>query len=59
MIDHLESVAMTPIVSSRSQFRRLGATSIVRHDGKSGQEIVITDLSSIHDKITASAVAEV
>ncbi len=55
MMDHLESVAMAPIVSSRSQFRRLGATSIMRHDGKSGQEIVINDLSSIHDKITASA----
>jgi putative nucleotidyltransferase with HDIG domain len=55
MVDHLESVAMTPIVSSRSQFRRLGTTSILRHDARTGQETVISDLSSIHDKITASA----
>jgi putative nucleotidyltransferase with HDIG domain len=27
----------------------------LRHDAKSGQEIVINDLSSIHDKITANA----
>lgn len=55
MIDHLESVTMTPIVSSRSQFRRLGATAIMRHDARSGQETIVSDLSSIHDKITASA----
>ncbi|MFL6212832.1 MAG: HD family phosphohydrolase [Blastocatellia bacterium] len=55
MIEHLESVTMTPIVSSRSQFRRLGATAITRRDTRSEQEAVISDLSSINDKITASA----
>ncbi|HKP86247.1 MAG TPA: HDIG domain-containing protein [Blastocatellia bacterium] len=55
MIDHLESVTLTPIVSSRSQFRRLGVTAVLRHDARTGQETVVNDLSSVHDKITASA----
>jgi putative nucleotidyltransferase with HDIG domain len=55
MIDHLESVAAAPVVSSRSQFRRLGATAIVRRDVRSGQETPVTDFNTIHDKITASA----
>lgn len=55
MIDHLESIAVTPVISSRSQFRRLGATAIVRRDVKSGQETTIADFNTIHDKITASA----
>lgn len=55
LVEHIESAMMTPIVSSRSQFRRLGATAIARRDLRSGQEVVITDLSSIRDKLTASA----
>ena len=55
MIDHLESVAVTPIINSRSQFRRLGATAIIRRDVKTGQETTVTDFNTIHDKITASA----
>jgi putative nucleotidyltransferase with HDIG domain len=55
MIDHLESVAVAPVINSRSQFRRLGATAIVRRDVKSGQETAITDFNTVHDKITASA----
>src|SRR5689334_18099813 len=55
MIEHLESVTMSPIVSSRSQFRRLGATAITRRDTRSEQEAVISDLNTINDKITASA----
>ena len=55
MIDHLESVAVTPIINSRSQFRRLGVTSINRRDVKTGQETTVTDFTTIHDKITASA----
>jgi putative nucleotidyltransferase with HDIG domain len=55
MIEHLESVTMSPIVSSRSQFRRLGATAITRRDARNDQEAVLSDLGSINDKITASA----
>ena len=55
MTEHVESVMMTPVVSSRSQFRRLGAGGILRRDLKTGQEAVITDLTSIQDKLTASA----
>ena len=55
MIDQLESVMMTPVVASRSQFRRLGASAIVRREPKSGQEFMVTDLSSIRDKLTAAA----
>jgi putative nucleotidyltransferase with HDIG domain len=55
MVDHLESVAVTPIISSRSQFRRLNAAAIVRRDVRTGQETTITDFNTIHDKITASA----
>ena len=55
MEGHLESAMMAPIVSSRSQFRRLGANAFVRRDLKSGQEAVVTDMSSIRDKLTASA----
>jgi cyclic-di-AMP phosphodiesterase PgpH len=55
MIDHLETVMMIPIVNSRSQFRRLGASGIIRRDSRTGQEVVVTDLASIRDKLTASA----
>src|SRR5258705_3373595 len=55
MTEHIESVMMMPVVSSRSQFRRLGASGITGRDLKSGQEVVITDLTSIRDKLTASA----
>jgi cyclic-di-AMP phosphodiesterase PgpH len=55
MIEHLESVAMSPIISSRSQFRRLGAVAIMRRDVRSDQETVVSDLGSINDKLTASA----
>jgi len=55
MIEHVESVMMRPVVSSRSQFRRFGAGGIVRRDLKTGQEVMITDLASIRDKLTASA----
>jgi cyclic-di-AMP phosphodiesterase PgpH len=55
MTEHLESVMMMPVVSSRSQFRRFGVSGIIRRDLKSGQEVVLTDLSLIRDKLTASA----
>lgn len=55
MTEHLESVMMMPVVSSRSQFRRFGVSGIIRRDLKSGHEVVITDLASIRDKLTASA----
>ncbi|HWN98737.1 MAG TPA: HDIG domain-containing protein [Blastocatellia bacterium] len=55
MIDQLESVMMTPIIASRSQFRRIGASAIVRREPKSGQEFMVTDLSTIRDKLTAAA----
>lgn len=55
MVNHLESVTMTPILGSRSQLRRLGVTAILRRDVRSGQETVINDLSNVRDKITASA----
>jgi putative nucleotidyltransferase with HDIG domain len=55
MVDQLESVMMTPIIASRSQFRRLGATAIVRREPRSGQEFMVTDLSTIRDKLTAGA----
>lgn len=55
MVDQLESVMTTPVVASRSQFRRLGASAIVRREPKSGQEFMVTDLSSIRDKLTAAA----
>jgi cyclic-di-AMP phosphodiesterase PgpH len=55
MIEHIESVMMMPVVSSRSQFRRFGASGIIRRDLKTGQEVMVTDLASIRDKLTASA----
>jgi putative nucleotidyltransferase with HDIG domain len=55
MTEHIESVMMMPVVSSRSQFRRLGASGIMRRDLKTGQEVVISDLTSIRDKLTSSA----
>lgn len=55
MTEHLESVMMMPVVNSRSQFRRFGVSGIIRRDLKSGQEVVVTDLLSIRDKLTASA----
>lgn len=55
MDEHLESAMMMPIVNSRSQIRRMGASALVRRDLRSAQEVVVTDLSSIRDKLTASA----
>jgi len=55
MTEHIESVMMNPVVSSRSQFRRFGASGITRRDLKTGLEVKITDLNSIRDKLTASA----
>lgn len=55
MIEHLEAVAMSPIISSRSQLRRLGVTAITRRDVRSDQETIVSDLSNVYDKITASA----
>jgi putative nucleotidyltransferase with HDIG domain len=55
MEGHLESAMMAPIVSSRSQFRRMGANAFVRRDPRSGQEVIVTDMTSIRDKLTASA----
>jgi len=55
MTEHIESVMLIPVVGSRSQFRRFGASGIVRRDLKTGQEVVVTDLTSIRDKMTASA----
>ncbi len=55
MTEHIESVMLMPVVGSRSQFRRFGASGIIRRDLKSGQEVVVTDLTSVRDKMTASA----
>jgi cyclic-di-AMP phosphodiesterase PgpH len=55
MTEHIESVMMNPVVSSRSQFRRFGGSGITRRDLKTGLEVKITDLNSIRDKLTASA----
>lgn len=55
MTEHIESVMMNPVVSSRSQFRRFGASGITRRDLKTGLEVKVTDLNSIRDKLTASA----
>jgi membrane-associated HD superfamily phosphohydrolase len=55
MTEHIDSVMLMPIVGSRSQFRRFGVSGIVRRDLKTGQEVVITDLSQVRDKLTASA----
>jgi membrane-associated HD superfamily phosphohydrolase len=55
MTGHLESVMLMPVVGSRSQFRRFGTGGIMRRDLKTGQEVLITDLSSVRDKLTASA----
>ncbi len=55
MTEHVESVMLVPIVSSRSQFRRFGASGIIRRDLRTGQEVVVTDLTSVRDKMTASA----
>src|SRR5215813_7062442 len=55
MTEHVESIMMSPVVSSRSQLRRFGPGGIVRRDVKTGQEVVLTDLNSIRDKLTASA----
>jgi cyclic-di-AMP phosphodiesterase PgpH len=55
MTEHVESVMMLPVVSSRSQLRRFGTGGILRRDVKTGQEVIITDLNSIRDKLTASA----
>ncbi|MEK6325393.1 MAG: HDIG domain-containing metalloprotein [Acidobacteriota bacterium] len=55
MIEHLESVMMMPVVSSRSQFRRFGTSGIIQRNLKTGQEVVVTDLASIRDKLIASA----
>ena len=55
MIEHLESAMMMPIINSRSQLRRFGTGGIIRRDLKTGQEVVVTDFTSIRDKLTASA----
>lgn len=55
MTEHIESVMLIPVVGSRSQFRRFGASGIIRRDLKTGQEVVVTDLTSVRDKMTASA----
>jgi cyclic-di-AMP phosphodiesterase PgpH len=55
MIDHLESVMGTGVVSSRSQIVKHAATGVVRRDTRSNQETVLTDLSPIRDLITARA----
>jgi cyclic-di-AMP phosphodiesterase PgpH len=53
-IDRLDSVMITGIVSSRGQLR-VGANGIVRRDLKTGQEVTVSDLTSIRDLITARA----
>jgi putative nucleotidyltransferase with HDIG domain len=55
MIDHLEAVMAGGVVSSRSQLLKLVGSGIVRRDVRTNQETVITDLSFIHDLITARA----
>src|SRR5215471_15213253 len=55
MTEHVESIMMSPVVSSRSQLRRFGTGGILKRDVKTGQEVILTDLNSIRDKLTASA----
>jgi putative nucleotidyltransferase with HDIG domain len=55
MTEHIESVMLMPVVGSRSQFRRFGASGIIRRELKTGQEVVVTDLTLVRDKMTASA----
>ena len=55
MVDHLEATMSRGITDSRSQMLKIGSSGIIRRDQKGGQEITITDLSSIHDLITARA----
>jgi putative nucleotidyltransferase with HDIG domain len=55
MIDHLESVMGTGVVSSRSQLVKHAATGILRRDTRSDTETPLTDLSPIRDLITARA----
>jgi putative nucleotidyltransferase with HDIG domain len=55
MIDHLESVMGTGVVSSRSQLVKYAATGITRRDTRSNNETTLTDLSPVRDLITARA----
>jgi putative nucleotidyltransferase with HDIG domain len=55
MIEHLESVMMTPIINSRTQLRKLGVSAIYRRDLKTNQEAMVSDLTTIRDKLMASA----
>lgn len=55
MIDHLDAVTMNGVVSNRSQLARLGSPGMVKRDKKSDREVLLTDLSSIRDLVTARA----
>ncbi|HEU4387139.1 MAG TPA: HDIG domain-containing protein [Blastocatellia bacterium] len=55
MIEHLESVTVNGVVSSRAQLVKVGALGIIRRDPKNNTEVVITDVLAIRDLITARA----
>ncbi|MBI3653551.1 MAG: HDIG domain-containing protein [Acidobacteria bacterium] len=55
MVDHLESVMGSGVVSSRSQIVKYATTGILRRDTRSNTEMAVTDLAPIRDLITARA----
>lgn len=55
MVDQIESVMVLGVVDRRSQLVRVAPNGIHRRDVKTQEESVITDISSIHDLITARA----
>lgn len=55
MVDQIESVMILGVIDRRSQLVRVAPNGIHRRDLRNQEENIITDLSSIHDQITARA----
>jgi hypothetical protein len=55
MIDQLELILLSGVVDRRSQLVKFGANGITRRDTRNKEEIVINNISSVYDRMTARA----
>jgi putative nucleotidyltransferase with HDIG domain len=55
LVDHLEAILTNGVVNRRGQLVKLAVAGFIRRDTRTGEEITVTDLSSVRDLVTARA----
>jgi putative nucleotidyltransferase with HDIG domain len=55
LVDHLEATLTNGVVNRRGQLVKLAVAGFIRRDTRSGEELTVTDLSSVRDLVTARA----